>query len=173
MPINPQILQLLAARLNLNASELEILQSGDYAQFFSQRIGAVPSLATDPMMIALMGSLTSQAALATATAPEGKGEEDNDNDDEPIDARFIERPADDGITSQARAALRYVAQILGACHCWGQNRDCLDCHGRGEPGYRRPNDPATFVSWVRPGLQKIGLRLTRAETFTRRHKPEN
>src|SRR3990170_7145688 len=109
MPINAQILQLLAARLNLNAGELEILQSGDYAQFFSQRIAADPSLTTDPIMIALRSSLTSHAALATATATAPEGEEDNDNDDEPIDARFIERPAADGIASQAMVALRYVA----------------------------------------------------------------
>src|SRR5882672_7065954 len=117
MPINPQILQLLASRLNLNAAELEILQSGDYAQFFSQRMAADPSLGADPMMLALMGSLTSRATLTT------EPESEENKDGEPIDVRVIERPADDGMESQAIAALRYVAQILGACHCWGQNRD--------------------------------------------------
>lgn len=164
MQINPQLLQMLTSQLDLNATELETLQSGDYLQFFRQRMAANPGLASDPMMIALMGSLTS---------PEPTAPESDEDDAQEIDARVVDTTPDDGIETQALSALRYVAQILGACHCWGQNDACLDCHGCGEPGYRRPKDPATFVAWVRPGLQRMGLRLVRVDTSAQLHKTEN
>ena len=47
-----------------------------------------------------------------------------------------------------------VAAALGACaECWGDDRDCDDCRGRGRPGWRRP-DPRAFDEWVRPALAR-------------------
>jgi hypothetical protein len=58
----------------------------------------------------------------------------------------------------ARHALRYVAQVLGACSCWGQNPACPRCQGRGAPGAFSSADPGTLLAWVEPALRRIGRR---------------
>lgn len=48
-----------------------------------------------------------------------------------------------------------LAAALGACHlCFGEDRRCEECGGRGVPGSRRP-EPAAFRKFVLPALQRI------------------
>jgi hypothetical protein len=47
------------------------------------------------------------------------------------------------------------AEAVGACpHCWGEVMDCSYCHGRGKPGYFRPN-PEYFNTYIKPLLSKL------------------
>lgn len=47
---------------------------------------------------------------------------------------------------------RTIAFGLGACECWGTDRDCLRCSGLGVPGYFIPEE-REFVELVLPLLQ--------------------
>jgi len=48
-----------------------------------------------------------------------------------------------------------LASALGACPiCWGGDRGCEVCRGRGRPGYRPP-DPALFNELVVPAIQRV------------------
>jgi hypothetical protein len=54
-----------------------------------------------------------------------------------------------------REANDTVAAALGACpYCWGGDRNCEVCRGRGRSGYRRP-DPALFNELVVPAIQRV------------------
>src|SRR5262249_37607992 len=168
MTLTPQVVSLLTERLKLDPSDLLSLQSGNYAQFFRERIAADPALAGEPVVRALIEHLTT-----AASAPAPEEHEADDDDDDHRSRRIIDVQTAEDVASQALAALRHVAGIMGACDCWGQNKGCRDCYGRGEPGFRRPRDPGTFVAWVQPGLEKLGLRLERVRTSPQRiNKPE-
>lgn len=48
-----------------------------------------------------------------------------------------------------------LAAALGACYlCWGEDRDCPECHGRGGPGSTQP-DRECFMAWVEPALRRL------------------
>jgi len=47
-----------------------------------------------------------------------------------------------------------LASALGACDCWGEQADCLICHGAGEPGWTLP-DRRLFSSFVKPAINAI------------------
>lgn len=169
--LNPQVLQMIGANLNLSESEAAALQSGNYAQFFGERLAADPGLASNPMIATLMNT------FASSVGSDGEDEDDdvsatgdaatggNHRDGHASDAD------DAALSARAMTALRQVAAILGACHCWGQDPDCPDCDGLGEPGYRRPRDPALLIRWVQPSLRRMGLRLVRADASDRKTKP--
>jgi hypothetical protein len=62
------------------------------------------------------------------------------------------------LLSPASASLRVrnsrVARALGACDCFGEDVGCVECGGRGAPGWRLP-DRGQFEAIVRPALQKV------------------
>ena len=48
-----------------------------------------------------------------------------------------------------------LAAALGACErCWGEDRRCPRCRGRGRPGARRP-DPDLFARLVVPAVERV------------------
>jgi len=48
-----------------------------------------------------------------------------------------------------------LARALGACEeCWGENRRCTKCNGRGKPGYNEP-DKELFHRLVLPALRRL------------------
>jgi hypothetical protein len=54
-----------------------------------------------------------------------------------------------------REANDTLASALGACSvCWGGNRDCASCGGRGRPGYALP-DLALFKELVAPAVRRV------------------
>jgi hypothetical protein len=44
-----------------------------------------------------------------------------------------------------------VAAALGACDCWGQDRDCPMCEGGGRPGWALP-DERLYAAYVDPAV---------------------
>ncbi len=62
-----------------------------------------------------------------------------------------------------------LASALGACGlCWGNDPVCMQCAGRGRPGWTRP-DPAAFALWIEPALQK----MTFSRSGTQKRPPGN
>ena len=62
-----------------------------------------------------------------------------------------------GELAAANAMAAYVARVLGACErCWGMDRFCRGCLGRGQPGSSQP-DVGALIDWVSPALQRAGL----------------
>jgi hypothetical protein len=48
-----------------------------------------------------------------------------------------------------------LAAATGACHlCFGEDRRCEECGGRGVPGSRRP-EPVAFKKFILPALRRI------------------
>jgi len=43
------------------------------------------------------------------------------------------------------------ALALGACHCWGYEETCAECHGQGSSGYYHC-DPQLFEQFIAPAL---------------------
>jgi hypothetical protein len=59
-----------------------------------------------------------------------------------------------GEVEELRTRNRDLADALGACPlCWGEDRRCRRCRGRGCPGGRRP-DPILFINYVQPALDR-------------------
>lgn len=50
-----------------------------------------------------------------------------------------------------------LAAALGACDCWGENPDCVDCSGQGTPGWEDP-DPLLFREFVSPAIKRARSR---------------
>lgn len=84
----------------------------------------------------------------SATAPNG----DEDDVEEPgsHDLEGMRRELAD-----LREANDTVAAALGACpFCWGGDRECHACRGRGRAGHRAP-DPKLFAELVVPAVARM------------------
>ncbi len=47
-----------------------------------------------------------------------------------------------------------LAAALGACYlCWGEDRECPECNGKGRPGFFTP-DTELFTEFVAPALNR-------------------
>lgn len=68
-----------------------------------------------------------------------------------------------GETQTLSSRLGQLAEALGACGlCWGEDRDCRACRGRGRPGYALPNE-SLFEELVLPAVRVLrAQRLPRA-----------
>ena len=48
-----------------------------------------------------------------------------------------------------------LADALGACYlCWGEDKSCSECHGRGQPGFAAP-DREMFQYYVKPVIIRL------------------
>jgi hypothetical protein len=48
-----------------------------------------------------------------------------------------------------------LAAALGACYlCWGEDRDCKHCRGRGVPGWASP-EPELFDEYIAPAVRRM------------------
>src|SRR5262245_21108965 len=136
-----QLVELLAQRAGLEASEVEAVRSGDVSRVLQTRLGANPAVRT--MLEAMAANRARDAATEAPQEPVGEPE-----------------PLHDALRA-AHDAVTYLAAMLGACGCWGNDPSCDRCLGRGRPGFRPPHDPKTFLSWVSPALAHLGMRVER------------
>jgi hypothetical protein len=61
--------------------------------------------------------------------------------------------------ASANVMAHFIADIFGTCHaCWGLNKLCQQCGGKGRPGYANP-DLDELRAWVEPALKKGGLHI--------------
>lgn len=107
---------------------------------------------------------------------EGREEEDDDSSIivEGIPRRERYSAHESWETKQMRAELdelrernELMAAALGACHvCWGTDRDCPECRGRGRPGAGRP-DMELFKQIVAPAVRRVRAEMNRIQRFSK------
>ena len=79
---------------------------------------------------------------------------------------LLQRPNQE--TCDPAETVRFVAKLVGACPiCLGEDTMCLECGGKGGPGWRDP-DAAALVAWLAPTLRRLGLCIGRPRRETRR-----
>lgn len=68
----------------------------------------------------------------------------------------------------AHVIVNYISQVFGTCpQCWGQNKSCHQCGGRGAPGAFAPQEDE-LLAWAEPALNRLGWSIER----TRPRAPE-
>jgi hypothetical protein len=79
---------------------------------------------------------------------------------------LLQRPNQE--TCDPAETVRFVAKLVGACPiCLGEDTMCLECGGKGGPGWCDP-DAAALVAWLAPTLRRLGLCIGRPRRKTRR-----
>jgi hypothetical protein len=70
--------------------------------------------------------------------------------------------SENGQPDAARATLRRVALMLGACPaCCGEETSCPECHGSGKPGSVPSTASAHELrAWIEPALGRMGMLIT-------------
>ena len=46
------------------------------------------------------------------------------------------------------------SSAVGACECWGEDANCEQCHGKGNPGYFQVDENA-FQQYVLPCMEQV------------------
>ena len=151
------LFQMFAQRMNLHPEEAAALQNGDFEQAFKSR-------AQDDPLLMSMVSMMRKNREEEAAEPEPR-RQSRMPDEEIEDMREAMRAA--------RTVLRYLAQVMGACNCWGKNRRCPRCVGKGSPGFRGSTEPETFLAWVRPGLEALGYQIKAPNRFDPIHSEQS
>jgi hypothetical protein len=120
----------------------------DPASLLSERV-------SDPLMAAVLGSmLNRQPEVRTA---EDEADAEHKLERARASIRRLRREL-----AVAEAMALYIGETFGACQsCWGLNRTCPKCRGRGGPGFAEPNEEE-LLAWVRPALTRLGFELSRA-----------
>lgn len=106
-----------------------------------ERMGAVPPRdSEDPMARALRQMIEASAAPPRRQSSQAAGAASH---------RLREE------NRRLRAQCDLLAAATGACpHCWGADRGCPDCRGRGRAGHVLP-DEACFAHYVLPALRRV------------------
>ena len=66
-----------------------------------------------------------------------------------------------------------LAEILGACTCFGLDEGCPDCAGEGAPGAFESDDPAQLRDWLAGVCAALGLPLGTPGTEPMRERDEH
>jgi hypothetical protein len=136
----------------LLANQLGIATENGYPQP-NEIAAALASQTSDPMMAALLGQMASRKPAANA---EDVDAEHQDCEREMLRLKKLIARLKQEVAS-ANVMARYIADTFGACPaCWGLNRLCQQCQGKGKPGYADP-DLEELQTWVEPALRKGGL----------------
>ena len=150
--MNQLMAQLMAERFGVNKDVLAALQAVESSSSESNGL-------SDPLMAALVSTMMQQKSASGDEA----GEE------EEIDYERLLAQAKRRIhqlkrqLAAAMAMVNYIAEVFGACPaCWGQNKLCPQCRGRGAPGSERPMEEE-LLAWVEPALKALGMRAVRTE----------
>ena len=142
------MMQLLAERIGLTGEQSEALRTGN-----AYSLLANPS--ADPLMAALVSSMLTRKPEAAET-DFGVDADHSACERELLRAKKIIASLKDNLAS-ANAMANYIAEIFGACQfCWGLNKLCPRCDGKGRPGFTDPQQE-DLLGWVEPALHKLGL----------------
>jgi len=145
--MNQEMTRLLATRLGLSQQEAESLRAGgDSGRQLASRLAERIS---DPVLGSLFTSM-----LQERSEPRGESRGKKPAVDT---GRTIQKMQEDLAAADMMAG--YIADVFGACpRCWGLNRLCSECKGKGKPGSREPQE-AELLSWIEPALAKLGLKV--------------
>lgn len=142
---------LLAQQFGLDASNPQAM-----AEAIGQRMG-------NPMLGMLMQQWMARQSEAQLEAIDVETVEHISSPD--IDAVRKERSLRQTLHAQQQALAQadrmasFIAESFGCCKfCWGLNRLCGHCAGRGRPGYADP-DLEILRDWLAPALARAGWQL--------------
>jgi hypothetical protein len=115
---------------------------------------ALASQGTNPLMASFIAQMASRREAADETTPEEQKDYEREIQHlKKIIARLRRELA------SANVMAHFIADIFGACHtCWGLNKLCQHCGGKGKPGYSNP-DLEELRAWIEPALKKGGLHI--------------
>jgi hypothetical protein len=184
MDMNPLIYQMCAARLaqsdNPAAAQLLARISGSDGAPPDPREMLQALAAQDPTMQLLMQQFDAMQSARAESGVTIEGEAEGSEDDLP-DPRA---EAVQELRSQVEAMYQELSMLrrrnddlalaLGACpECWGEDRGCRSCRGRGSPGYARPDTDA-FLHYVVPAGKtwRAFKSLEKGEVRARQPGPE-
>lgn len=154
MDMKQEMTRLLTERLGLTEEEYRALQAGDPSRLFAGRFAERFS---DPLLATMLQSMFQQNSEAREDYVEHV---DYERDLER--ARITIRKLKESLAA-ADTMAHYIAEVFGACpQCWGLNRLCPECKGRGMPGSGEPQEDE-LLSWVGPALAKLGMNVTKIE----------
>ena len=152
--MNQDVTQLLTQRLGLTQEEYLSLHAGNPAQLFASRFSEQFS---DPLLATMFNSMFQQNF--------GRRDDVIDQDDHGRASESAEitiRKLKEDLAA-ADTMAHYIAEVFGACpQCWGLNRLCPQCNGRGNPGSGEPQEDE-MLAWVTPALAKLGLKVSRMD----------
>lgn len=118
-----------------------------------QAVGDDPAAA--PVLDALRRRQERLAAADDVAAAESGPREGPDAAPDAMVAEVLERLYAE--VEGLRERNQVLADALGACpRCWGEDRSCRTCRGRGQPGGRLP-DAALFAAIVQPAVRRARL----------------
>jgi hypothetical protein len=152
--MDTQMTQAFAERLGVDPAQLAAMTRADPYALLASQTG-------DPLMAAMIGTLMQQRATKEDRLDDQQDERDEELRERERELRRANRVIR-ALRQQLEAADRltqYVATTFGACPaCWGLNRLCAQCGGKGAAGY---NDPALdeLLAWVEPALSKAGMKV--------------
>lgn len=151
--MNPMMMQLLSKQFGISPEQAMNLTPNDLASFISTRT-------SDPMMAAMLAQLAMQQSTTASSAEMEDDERDYDRELARLKKTIVQMRQQ---LSSAEVMARYIADTFGACQvCWGLNRFCAHCGGKGRPGYADPNIEE-LRKWIDPALKKGGLRIASIE----------
>lgn len=142
--------------LGIDGHVLEALQRGDLQTVI---LSMLLEQNSDPMLATLMQVMLGpdHAALAGSAGQEAKPKRTSRRG--PADGAV---PGIENGRPDARAALRRVALMLGACSvCCGEEVSCPECHGSGKPGSVPSIASAPALrAWLEPAFGRMGMHIT-------------
>lgn len=148
------MMQLLAERMGLTGEQSEALRAGNPNLLLANQ-------SADPLMAALVNSMLTRKSEA-AEADFGRDEDHSACERELLRAKKIIANLKDDLAS-ANTMANYIAEIFGACQfCWGLNKLCPRCNGKGRPGFTNPQQE-DLLGWLEPALQKLGLTVIKRQ----------
>lgn len=144
--MDPTMNQFLANQLGITPGDGD-LQPTDIA-------AALVSHGANP----LMANLIAQMASRGPTTHGEPGEHPRDYEHEIRHLKKVIHRLQHEIAS-AQVMAHFIANVFGTCpNCWGLNKLCEQCEGKGKPGYTSP-DLEELRAWVEPALRKGGLHI--------------
>jgi hypothetical protein len=126
-------------------------------------VGADPGALIDRVLQQVLQRLVSQGVLAGSTGAASP----QDVLAEAIGG-WVTRMLDPGADGRSGSYLDWdelldrnnaLAAAVGACDCWGEDRDCAFCDGQGTPGWVRP-DGELFAEYVDPAVRWMSTSTT-------------
>src|SRR5262249_10113025 len=140
------MIQLLAQRMGLSSEQYDALRTGNPAPLLGNQ-------GSDPLMAALLSSMLARKPENTEADFEA-GDDHAQCQRELLRAKRSVAKLKNSLAS-ADAMVTHIADMFGACEfCWGLNKLCPRCGGRGGPGFTNPKQEG-LLGWGEPALQKL------------------
>jgi|SRR4029453_1584898 hypothetical protein len=145
--------QLLAQRMGLSGEQYDALRSGNPDPLLTNQV-------SDPLIAALFSSMLTRKSESAEVSSDTQHDHSICERELRRAKRTIAKLKDNLASADAMA--NHIADIFGACEfCWGLNKLCPRCGGRGWPGFTEPKQEE-LLGWIEPALRKLGLTVIKS-----------